>query len=457
MAQEASDTTYTVIIINVKDDAAKNRTSQFLARVTKSLPPERIAKKLDQLPWTLTRSAPLNRAKRLVNMLEARGAVVKVVPPLPARDDMDVAQTMILPGAELLEKQQMMSSTQFVDTGAPGATTGEVRVDPATVEMPAMRADSEFDIEPLSIGGILDRALQVCRKSFLRLLGILLIPWLINIAILVGVGLMFGMVGLAGWFVGGEGGLTTSLIVAGVILGLLLVILLTVVYFLGSGAIIHAVSMSYLGREVRIGDSYRFVFSRLAKFALTSALFSAVALGLMVTTVLLGAVFWFASRALLGSPYWSIPLWPPLLVAGLYCVFKMLLYDKVVIIENEGYGAALRRSWNLLSGKTGGEWPRSYFMRFAALMLLFVVFSLSIRLTAQLIDVVLTLAAMTLPETAGLIFNVVKSLGLQLVEMTAGIALSVYAAVCLVIFYYDIRNRKEGFDLQMLAEAQEGR
>jgi hypothetical protein len=31
----------------------------------------------------------------------------------------------------------------------------------------------------------------------------------------------------------------------------------------------------------------------------------------------------------------------------------------------------------------------------------------------------------------------------------------IFGAVCLVVYYYDIRNRKEGFDLKMLANIDE--
>ena len=32
----------------------------------------------------------------------------------------------------------------------------------------------------------------------------------------------------------------------------------------------------------------------------------------------------------------------------------------------------------------------------------------------------------------------------------------IFGSVCLVVFYYDIRSRKEGFDLRMLAGITEG-
>jgi len=43
----------------------------------------------------------------------------------------------------------------------------------------------------------------------------------------------------------------------------------------------------------------------------------------------------------------------------------------------------------------------------------------------------------------------------QLLSNFGGVIGGIFGGVCLVVFYYDIRSRKEGFDLKMLAQQHE--
>ena len=40
----------------------------------------------------------------------------------------------------------------------------------------------------------------------------------------------------------------------------------------------------------------------------------------------------------------------------------------------------------------------------------------------------------------------------QVISNLGGLVAGLFSSVCMVVFYYDIRNRKEGFDLTILAE-----
>jgi hypothetical protein len=126
-----------------------------------------------------------------------------------------------------------------------------------------------------------------------------------------------------------------------------------------------------------------------------------------------------------------------------YGTIKLLLFDKVVIIEDIAYFKALGRSWSLLTGKAEGAWPRGYFLRLFILLHLFVLLYLTVVLLFQAPASIVELF-MTDMAFAGTILG-------QVLSNAGSLIASVFNSVCMVVLYYDIRNRKEGFDLKMLS------
>ena len=145
---------------------------------------------------------------------------------------------------------------------------------------------------------------------------------------------------------------------------------------------IHAVSFIYLSRNIVIKEAYRFVTGKLGRFVLTSLLFAVAAFTLVILPILLGIGAYFALR-LFTSGWWSAVTWPFLMLIPAYGITKLLLFDKVVIIEGTAYLAALRRSWGLIEGKADQGWPKSYFMRLIVLLHLFLLINLTIKMVFQ--------------------------------------------------------------------------
>ena len=129
-----------------------------------------------------------------------------------------------------------------------------------------------------------------------------------------------------------------------------------------------------------------------------------------------------------------------------YVTLKIVLFDKVVIIEDVAYLSALKRSWSLLKGKAEGSWPRGYFLR---LFILLHVFLLTYLAIVMLFQVPATIIELLLTDVA----IVGKVLG-QVLSNFGSLIAGVFSSVCMVVFYYDIRNRKEGFDLKMLSASR---
>lgn len=449
MAQDPSSTRHTVIITGLKDKSTKANVARTIARITKNVPIERILEKLDSLPWTLTRNAPEEMASRLVLLLDKRGAITNVIPPLPDTSGFDLSQTMVSDGPirPARTDTQLLVPPGRPDT--PRRAQPDSRPRPAPPRPPSRPRPSPgpLEIEPLTLGGILDRTFQICRRHFWKLLGILVIPWLAT------VGLVAIVTAAVGVFVLTEqtlGQTPVWLLLVVVTAGAALLIVLVALFYLAQGALIYAVSCVYSGLDVLVGKAYGFVFKRLGRYVLTSLLFLTAIVFVMIVTTIAGLVLYFMAELLTPSGWWSAVTWPLLLFVPAYAIPKMLLFDKVVIIEDTAYTAALSRSWNLLSGKAEGPRPRGYFVRLIILFHVFILINIAISLLFEAPAALLTLVFPDSLKVAGQIIG-------QFMSSAGNLVAGIFAAVCLVVFYYDIRNRKEGFDLKMLAKMHEER
>ncbi|MDQ7784706.1 MAG: hypothetical protein RDU20_17625 [Desulfomonilaceae bacterium] len=456
MASEPPETVHTVVITEVRDETTRKRVAHALEKVSRNVSREKIESRLNRLPWTLTRSATPKRAARLYRLLARLGATVEVVPPLAPAMISDVEETQILPGAHMLSETQVASATQF--TSFPGGESPVVGGQTVPAETSSSRkaetpeptrdfdASLGFEIEPMTLGGILDRAFQMCRAHFWKLFAVVAIPWLITLA-------MFAVIGVAAVLVGLnirtlDSVSTWVLIILGVTVVPSVAVIAIALFYLSQGAVIHAVSSIYLGREILVRDAYRFVLARLGKYFLTSMLFLLAVFGLLVGPVIIGVGFYFLFALLTSSGWWSAVTWLPLIFLSAYCVIKLLVFDKVVIIEDIAYGKALSRSWNLLTGKAEGVRPARYWVRFYLLILILILINIAISILFETPATVLGLAAPQLQLYGSIIGQVLKTVG----NVIAGL----FGSVCMVVFYYDIRNRKEGFDLKMLSRIDRG-
>ncbi|AFM27622.1 hypothetical protein [Desulfomonile tiedjei] len=446
MNSESSPTLYTVIITGLRSGANKASIADGIARIVKNMDAARVLRKLDALPWTMTRKASRKNAERLSKYLQKIGCDVQVVPPLEIPISDDVGETQILPQTSLLTESQVISSTQFVpvpeQTERAEATSEETPPPPPPTEPPKQDEKPTTVLEPLSLAGILDQTFQICRNRFWKLLAIAAIPYCIMIALIILAGiiaLIFGLTDMS--FIDD---FTPALLIAGIFLIPTALVLFIALFYSSQGALIFAVSVSYLGKQISVRESYNFVFARLAKFILTSLLFTIMILLSLALAVTIGIVLFFVFQAFTSSGWWSAFSWLPLMIIPFYVILKLLLFDKIVIVENVAYMGALSRSWNLLSGKAAGSWPRGYALRLFLLTLLFMLIAATISWVFQTPAALLT-AFLPLPEFA-------KTVLTQLLGTIGSLIATVFAAVCMVVFYYDVRNRKEGFDLQMLAE-----
>jgi hypothetical protein len=184
---------------------------------------------------------------------------------------------------------------------------------------------------------------------------------------------------------------TATLIVG--ILGL--AIFMLVVSPVAGAAITHAIGKVYLGQTVSYGASLSVGFKLLMR--------------LMGTAFLMVLVL--------------IPAFALLILPGLYLIFAYMLVYQVIVIEGSAGWAALKRSYEL----TKENMLRVFGVYLVSMVLMMVVSG------------VLHLVSAQIPYASFVIDSLVQAV------------LTAYMSAALVVLYFDIRCRKEAFDLEHLA------
>ncbi len=250
---------------------------------------------------------------------------------------------------------------------------------------------AQLTLRPLSIGEILDLAFTLYRRQFVTLLSIAVVTTGLPLILQV--------------YILSAGGYLYHLGIS-----LAYVLLSVAMSALATAATVFVVSESYLGRALDVGAAFGRALPLLGRVVLTSLAFS----------LLVG----------LGAMLFIVP--GIILACGLGLAFV------VVVVEGASTGEALSRSWALTRDYKGKMF----------LLLLAVWFI--ILLPTITVGAIAGLAMTQDPLTAG------DATAGVLVAVVAGLAqIVVYPLLycSLTVAYYDLRVRKEAFDLEVLESA----
>lgn len=193
----------------------------------------------------------------------------------------------------------------------------------------------------------------------------------------------------------------------GITLGFLLIQYLVVTPFL-TAAVARASADLYLNRPVTVPDVYRAAMKRFWS--------------------ILGALI-LLSLAIAGG-------FILLIVPGIIFAVRLVLSPVPVMLEGAGPGRALGRSWQLSRGN---------FWRMVGLGMLVVILE---EIVAGIITVIPALLAHLAGPAGWVISGAGSAAGLILVTP--------FQIIALVLLYFDLRIRKEGFDLALLAHQLQG-
>ena len=273
---------------------------------------------------------------------------------------------------------------------------------------------ANLDLRPLSLGEILDRTFTLYRRNFLLFLGIAALPQSLLLAFrLAELTLITFPVLTRTTKVPVEEfqsrGAQSGLMAFG-LLGILLgAVLFLVVYVFSQGGTLFAVSDLYLGRPTSI----RTALGRMRGNA--GNLF-----GVMVLSGL----------AILGSALLFI-------IPGIYVACRLLACIPAALLEDLGASDSLSRSFNLTKDYAGRAFMiySIYFCILYGTVLLFampfaIASGVSIATNSELTKIWLILS--------------------QFGQFVGAILATPVLTIATAVFYYDLRVRKEAFDLQML-------
>ena len=412
---------FIVRLVGLQPGASRETLVQALQRLFKGRTAEEIGEALERLPLVLSRSVPEGKARQIRLFLEPQGAILRIT---------YSASAVMAPPREK-RRPEIVAAAE---------TSKAVESAPAGEERRAKpRVHAGIRMQPMGIGEILDRSFRLLRQYFWLFFIIIFIPQ--AVFFIVNFGLQFLISGdmTQDFSVGMGAGFGIS--------ALLAVLIFLVLQFWAQGALIHAVSETYLGHSTSIMASYGAMRSRLGRLIGTLILWSILVFGIPALFGSIAAVA-VPSLAVVGLGGLTAGIIAVVVVILAIWIFttlflNWLLADKVVVLEESGWMKALRRSKELMKGRTEAGFWKSIKTKASLIILVGFLIGLGIHLLFQLPGVLLGIVF-----SEGLVVTTVQGV----LNMVAVSLATAYTAIAMILFYYDIRVRKEGFDLKMMAE-----
>ncbi len=274
-----------------------------------------------------------------------------------------------------------------------------------------------LDLRPLSLGEILDRTFTLYRRHFLLFAGIATIPHLLVLAFQLSQAFLMSAPARVPRPVSEQwqsAGSSSGLVAAGLLLGLLGVVVYMVALLFSNGGTVFAVSNLYLGRPITIGEALRRMRGELGT--------------LFGVTMLQGLVVGAATILLI--------------LPGIFMACRLAVCIPAALLENLGPRSALERSYALTKGFAG----RAF--------LVYVLYFVLIFAAASLLQWPLA-AAMVASRNDPSMVRIWTGL-MQVGNFAAEVLVTPVFTIATALLYYDLRVRKEAFDLQMMMNPQGG-
>jgi hypothetical protein len=293
---------------------------------------------------------------------------------------------------------------------------------------------------PLGIGELLDASFVLYRRNLLLLVAItavVQVPFaILDLVVfqLLGVGADLDAAGRPGFFgtaANPNGSFTDvqaatlkALFIYGGIVG---AVQMFVVLPLSLAAMSRAVSDRYLDRPASLGSSYAAAVRR------GGALLGAIVLLILLVAGLSVAAFVGVALVTLAGPVGIVPA-IALLLAWLLALplvaVRSTLFAQAIVVEGVGSLTGLRRSWRL---------THRFFWRTFAIVIV-------VYLLQSVVGVVLQAPISLVVSGTGTQQLLGKAVG-----AVTSVLVSPLILIALTLVYYDLRIRKEAFDIEMLA------
>jgi hypothetical protein len=296
-------------------------------------------------------------------------------------------------------------------------------------------------LRPRGIGELLDAAFTLYRRNFLLLVAIAAVvqlPYAVLELIvyrLADIGTRLGSLQNFGNTINNQGGritpeqtqqITGDIGAFAVYIGVVLLVQYFIVYPLSLAATTHAVSNRYLDQPATVGGSYRAAFGMWRSLIAMVLLLALVIGGTFALAVLVGVLS--GAAALLAL------LFVVVFVFAVMVLVRTTVAAQTIVIERTGGRAGLQRSWRLTNG---------FFWRIVGILLV-------LGLLQAIVGGIVGLPVLAL--ASGLSVDAQQMIS-QAISAVSAIFVAPVTLVTLTLLYYDLRIRREGFDLEMLTAA----
>jgi len=274
----------------------------------------------------------------------------------------------------------------------------------------------KFQIGAMTLGDILDRSLKM-------LLANLAVFYFINLIVLSPV-ILFSLLSPALLASMDAPGSPLAQVGPFAIGGFLVLILTVVLQPIGTAAILHLISQEYIDQPVSMGSAFRFALGRFG--------------GLFATSLLMGLVL------IVGFLLCIVP--------GIIFAVWYIFFAQIVVVEHLTGTSALGRSKTLTEGYRG---------RVIGLLAVCFIIGIIFGIFDALMQKILPSVEIVPVPKKGQFDLGLKQIPIYpnywihvIVNQLINILISTYQAICVTLLYFDLRNRKEGFDLEIAARGE---
>jgi hypothetical protein len=264
---------------------------------------------------------------------------------------------------------------------------------------------ANVDLRPMTLGEVLDRTFTLYRENFLLFAGIAALPYLVLLLFNFGLLLFINQSGMTS-----GARVPSSGQVGGFILGTFGALLLMLILVgVAQAATVAAVSDLFLGRQTTVGEAY----ARAKGKILT-------VLAIMIMTALAAGVgFLF------------------LIVPGIYLACRFALSVPASVVEQESPVPSIERSMELSKGHAG---------QIFLLLLLVTVLTYVVTAILQLPAMVFSVSAALAKQQPSLAVSAYS----YIAQFVSQVIVGPVGTISIVLMYYNLRVKKEGFDIQHL-------
>ena len=306
---------------------------------------------------------------------------------------------------------------------------------------------SLIDIRPMDMGDVMDGTIRVYRRN----------PWVFVsiLAALIGIPTFFSQIANK-YFIGIYTQVMTAANVQGWEPGVwkafispealtaegVMLLMGFVMFFLqpmASAVMVHAVSETILGRGVDFSRSFQAVKSKFGTIILAYFLYVLLILALLAPSII--SVFAMIAQ---GKFYDIMPIFLVLFFLGSYLMFffsiKFLFIPQSVVLDGTQAVGSLMRSYGL----TSGYWWRT--------LGIYIFISFVVGIIVGLLGQTVTVLDLALRQVEQIPKYAVVSLGAA-IDTALALFLNPIISIATTLMYYDLRIRKEGFDVILLASS----